>query len=126
MQKPGGRLLGIALVAIVLGLGLWKWRDHPAPVSGGAVPAVPRASASLPRPTRAEGQRPRTGREAEPASPQRDARVHGFVLGPDGTPVAGAFVEGQPRGTRLATTGNNGEFWFSLARDSVVVRALPR
>jgi uncharacterized GH25 family protein len=48
--------------------------------------------------------------------------VHGFVLGPDGTPVAGAWVESQPRGARLATSGENGEFWFSLARDSLVVR----
>jgi hypothetical protein len=120
------RWLGVvALLALGLGLGLWKWwaqRAHVAVVD--AVAVVPQTAPVQAPLTLREGKAITAAPEADRAQPAaRDARVHGFVLGPDGAPVSGAFVESQPRGTRLAATGENGEFWFALARDSLVVRA---
>jgi len=122
MQKPWRRLPGIvALLALILGLGIWKWWGRPAQVALVHPPAVPQQPAPV-RPAPAAGKAHEPVATADSPAPQPGARVHGFVLGPDGTPVAGAFVESQPRGALLATTGENGEFWFSLARESLVVR----
>lgn len=124
MQKTGSRLLGVvALLAMVLGLAIWQWRARSAPQLSVSSSPSPRQAAlvrAAPSMTVSKAREP--VREAEPAPTQSDTRVHGFVLGPDGTPVAGAVVESQPRGTRLATSGENGEFWFVVARNSVVVR----
>ena len=125
MQQSGRRLLGIlALLALMLGLGIWKWSGRPAPVALNHPPVVPQQPAPVrSEPGPAMGKAREIVAAAAPASPQPLARVHGFVLGPDGMPVAGAVVESQPRAAQLATSGENGEFWFSLARDSLVVGA---